>query len=45
MKERIRLILRIIATSIDLLLETKVDISRAQSLPRCSIEGLWMARS
>jgi hypothetical protein len=44
MKERMKLILRIIATGVDMLLETKVDLRRAQPLYRGSIEGLWMAR-
>lgn len=44
MKKHLKLILRIIAASIDLLLETKDDVSRAQALHRCSIEGLWMIR-
>jgi hypothetical protein len=40
--KRIKLILQIIGTNIDLLLETKVDLHRAQPLHPCGIEGLWV---
>ena len=44
MIKRMKLILQIIATRVDLLLETKVDLRRAQPLHRCGIDGLWVAR-
>jgi hypothetical protein len=44
MIKHIKLILQIIATHFDLLLETKVDLCRAQPLHRCGIDGLWVAR-
>ena len=44
MKKHIKLILRIIAASIDLFLGEQVDSGKSQPSPRCSIEGLWMVR-
>ena len=44
MKDHIKLVLRIIARGIDLLLDTSVDVGKTGPVYRGSIEGLWMAR-